>query len=203
MIAPEGRFIVGSALIASVAATAWVGPLRSLPLWVMAFALFALFAERRRQVSNLASDIACPADGVVDRVTNAVDPWFERPAIIVGLRTAFPGVFSLRSPVDGKVCRYWTEVDAAEDFLPSPTCYALGLETDRGEEIVIAVASDHRHSRYKNNVAPGERIGKGGRSGFVYLASRVDLYLPDNVECTAQVGQKVRAGTDVIAQFPL
>ncbi|MCH9670482.1 MAG: hypothetical protein K0U93_03445 [Gammaproteobacteria bacterium] len=200
MIAPEGRFIVVCAAGAAVVATAWGGFLGAAPLWLIAGGLAYLFVEPRRRVSNTASQIASPVDGIVEAVAPVTDPWLQRDALHVVIKISFPGVLALRSPIDGKVAQFWTKSDEA-DFLPSPTCYALALETDRGQTIVVAVESTHRHSRFKSDVAPGERVGKGLRYSFVYLASRAELYLPAGSEAQVAVGDRVLAGSGVLAEI--
>ena len=46
---------------------------------------------------------------------------------------------------------------------------------------------------------PGERIAQGERYGFIRFGSRVDTYVPVNSQLNVELGNKVKAGTDIIA----
>jgi hypothetical protein len=50
--------------------------------------------------------------------------------------------------------------------------------------------------------APGERVGHGERSGFIYFASVIDLLLPEDSELLAQDGQLADAAESILAQLP-
>jgi phosphatidylserine decarboxylase len=43
-------------------------------------------------------------------------------------------------------------------------------------------------------VQTGERLARGQRFGMIRFGSRVDLYLPRDVEIMVALGQKVQAG---------
>ncbi|MEM7253612.1 MAG: hypothetical protein AAF493_19520 [Pseudomonadota bacterium] len=200
MIAPEGRVLVGVSVAASVIATAWAGWWPASPLWLVSGGLARLFYEPVRGVSGVGSHVTGAVDGTVVAVEAADDPWYERPALRIGVELRFPGIAPLRAPIDGRVDEFWTELKH-EAFLASPTCYTLGLVTDREERVTVAVSSRHRHSRYRSNVSPGERVGKGIRTGFVYLADRLDLYLPPGAQPNVQTGDRCRANSTVLADL--
>ena len=65
--------------------------------------------------------------------------------------------------------------------------------------MAYTMVSSRSHSRLKLDQAPGERVARSRRSGFVYFASGVDVLLPANSRAEVQVGQEVRAGAGVIA----
>jgi phosphatidylserine decarboxylase len=44
-------------------------------------------------------------------------------------------------------------------------------------------------------------LKKGQRYGLICFGSRLDVYLPDDVEIAVAVGDKVKAGTSLIGQF--
>ena len=49
---------------------------------------------------------------------------------------------------------------------------------------------------------PGQTVTRGEKFGMIKLGSRTELVLPaDAVEVTVQVGDKVRAGADVVARW--
>jgi phosphatidylserine decarboxylase len=44
-------------------------------------------------------------------------------------------------------------------------------------------------------------VRKGQRFGMICFGSRLDVYLPDDVETRVSVGDKVKAGSSVIGGF--
>ncbi|HHJ06948.1 MAG TPA: phosphatidylserine decarboxylase family protein, partial [Anaerolineae bacterium] len=47
----------------------------------------------------------------------------------------------------------------------------------------------------------GDDLSAGQRVGLIKFGSRVDLFLPLDVEITARAGQKVRGGQTVVARW--
>ena len=47
----------------------------------------------------------------------------------------------------------------------------------------------------------GGELTRGERYGFIKFGSRVDLYLPLNTSIKVQLGQKVKNGESIIAEF--
>jgi phosphatidylserine decarboxylase len=47
----------------------------------------------------------------------------------------------------------------------------------------------------------GERLWRGQRIGMIRLGSRVDVFLPDDVEALIKRGDKVRAGKTPVARW--
>ena len=45
----------------------------------------------------------------------------------------------------------------------------------------------------------GDRLERAQRFGMIKFGSKVDVYLPPSLKCTAKIGQKVAAGQTVIA----
>jgi phosphatidylserine decarboxylase len=50
-------------------------------------------------------------------------------------------------------------------------------------------------------VKAGDRLARGQRFGFIRFGSRVDVYLPITARVSAALGEKVYAGSSVLATF--
>jgi phosphatidylserine decarboxylase len=50
-------------------------------------------------------------------------------------------------------------------------------------------------------VKAGDKLSRGQRFGFIRFGSRVDVYLPLNARVRAALGEKVYAGTSVLASL--
>ena len=48
---------------------------------------------------------------------------------------------------------------------------------------------------------PGQAVSRGAKFGMIKLGSRTELILPAGVEVTVAVGDKIRAGSDVVARW--
>jgi phosphatidylserine decarboxylase len=49
-------------------------------------------------------------------------------------------------------------------------------------------------------VEPGQKLEQGERLGMICFGSRVDLYLPLDAEIQVKVGDRVKAGSSVVAR---
>ena len=93
---------------------------------------------------------------------------------------------------------FFTILGATDAPPNSPTAYVMWVQTDELEDVSTCVAT-YRYSRYRGSFAPGERIGQGSRSGFVFFSSLVTVYMPPGTLVRVETGAKVRIGTSVIA----
>jgi phosphatidylserine decarboxylase len=48
---------------------------------------------------------------------------------------------------------------------------------------------------------PGDKIFPGERIGVIKFGSRMDVYFPDDAEIIVQMGQHVKAGETILAEF--
>ena len=51
-------------------------------------------------------------------------------------------------------------------------------------------------------VKAGDRLARGERFGFIRFGSRVDVYLPPDSRPRVAIGDKVKAGSSVLAELP-
>ena len=55
--------------------------------------------------------------------------------------------------------------------------------------------------RIVSYVKPGQPLEKGERLGMICFGSRVDLYLPPEAEILVKVGDRVKAGSSIVAKW--
>lgn len=196
LIAREGwlsLFLVGG-----VAATVLyqIGWLWSVPLWVLIGVLLFLFRDPARIVPAAPLAVVSPADGRVTLVETCHDSYLEREARRVTIRMHPYGVFSTRSPAEGKMLEPKRDSSTSAD-VP----HGVWLQTDELDDLVIVMNRGPLRNPPRCYVRFGERVGQGQRCGFITLGSTVDIYLPLNSRIKVQEGDRVRAGADVIAQL--
>jgi phosphatidylserine decarboxylase len=52
------------------------------------------------------------------------------------------------------------------------------------------------------DVHPGDRVRRGERFGMIMFGSRVDFFLPADVRPVVKAGDRVHAGSTVVAETP-
>jgi phosphatidylserine decarboxylase len=76
----------------------------------------------------------------------------------------------------------------------------LGLENTHGNVIIKQIAGIIAR-RIVCKVKTGDTVKAGQRFGMIQFGSRVDLFLPENVEIKVKLHQKVKAGETIIGIF--
>ena len=196
LIAREGWLSLLLAAGLAAAVLYQLGWLWSLPLWAAIAALLFLYRDPARQVPAMPSAVVSPADGRVTTVEAVKDPYLDRDARRVSIRMHPYGVFSTRSPAEGKMLEPRLP-EAAAAGMP----HGVWLQTDEGDDLVIVMNRGLLRNPPRCYVRFGERVGQGQRCGFITLGSTVDLYLPLNSRVKVRAGDRVHAGADVIAQL--
>jgi phosphatidylserine decarboxylase len=55
--------------------------------------------------------------------------------------------------------------------------------------------------RIVSYVQPAQHLERGERLGMICFGSRVDLYLPPEAEILVKVGDRVKAGSSIVAKW--
>lgn len=196
LIAREGWlsiFLVGGAAAAVLFEYGWAW---SLPLWVLVLALLLMFRDPARDVSAAPMAVVSPADGRIQSIETVRDPYIDRDAQRITIRMHPYGVFSTRSPAEGRMLEP-RRTTADGQVLP----HGVWLQTDEGDDLVIVMNRGPLRNPPRCYVRFGERVGQGQRCGFITLGSTIDLYLPASSRMRVHPGDRVHAGADVIAQL--
>jgi phosphatidylserine decarboxylase len=193
VIAKEGLMPVLASVLAAVLVMQFAGFYASLAFWVLSLLLALIFRDPARDIPAVPLAIVCPADGRVSAISMTHDPYLDRPAIRVVIQMNSYGVFSTRSPVDGKVLE--------PPNIPPRVPHGVWLRTNEGDDIVLVMSRGRLHSTPRCYVRIGDRVGQGQRCGFIHLGGQVDLYLPESSRTLVTAGDWVQGGSDVIAKL--
>ena len=175
-------------------------------VWVVAF-----FRDPNRETPSGANLVICPADGRLLPIVDAAPPpelglgEEKRPRLSI-----FMNVFNVhvnRIPCNGTVTslayRPGKFINASFDKASAENeRMGLRLKTDGGDEIAVVQIAGLVARRIVCNVQEGQTVCRGDRFGIIRFGSRVDVYLPDGARVLASVGQNVKAGETVLADFP-
>jgi phosphatidylserine decarboxylase len=206
LIAREGwPFLAGSvvlaALITWLAGWAWASP-----LWLLALFVLQFFRDPPRQVPIGEGIVLSPADGRIVAVEQTRDPWLDRQALKISVFMNVFNVHSNRSPVDGEVKGRWYNpgafVNAALDKASTENeRNALWFRTADGRDVTCVQVAGLVARRILCYVKEGDSLKRGQRYGFIRFGSRLDVYLPTDAKPRVGLGDKVKAGSDVLAEF--
>lgn len=187
-IAPEGWLLIGALLLAAALALEAAQPLLAL-LAAIPTPLLARYTrdlDRRSPAKPLG--VLAPVDGRICFRRECHDPWLGREAIRVGVAVSPWGNYLLRAPVEGEVLS-----------VPGTPATVSRLQTDEGEDILIAVSRGWLLGARPVWVPFGERVGQGKRCGLRRLARQIDIYLPAESRVEVALGQTIRCGETVLA----
>ncbi len=195
-IAREGLLLLLATVLAAVVVLHLFGLQASLLLWGLGLLILVVFRDPEREIPSQPMAVVSPADGRVTSVSTTRDPYLGRDSIRVTLRMNLWGVFTTRSPVEGKILQPPGTPENAR--MP----HGVWLQTDEGDDVVMVMMRGRLRNAPRCYVRIGERIGQGKRCGFVHLGGQVDVYLPERSRLAVAVGDWVRSGSDVIATLP-
>ncbi len=205
IIAREGWPFLAISLTASIAASIfclyW-----SIPLWIISLFVLQFFRDPSREVPTQANAIVSAADGKVIVVEKAYDEFLKREALKISVFMNVFNVHSNRSPLDGTVQQRWyfpgKFVNAALAKASTENeRNALWLKTQDGQDVTCVQIAGLVARRILCYVDQGAPLHRGQRYGFIRFGSRVDLYLPLTATPKVSLGDKVSAGSTILAEL--
>jgi len=211
-IAPEGwPFIrVALALDAALAIVWYSWPGWSAVLFVLGVLLTiwvaAFFRDPERTGPRGDGLIVAPADGRVCGIAQVEEPvYLHQLATRVSIFMSVLNVHVNRYPVAGEieVVHYnpgqFTVASHDKASLVNEQA-SIGILGPRGPVLVRQIAGSIAR-RIVTDAAPGDHAVQGERLGMIRFGSRVDLFFDPAVPVKVALGQQVRAGVTVIAEY--
>lgn len=168
--------------------------------------LLSFFRDFPRKISAKEYEFVSPADGKIVELTT-----IEKSQIYGGKCakiSIFMSIFDAhvnRSPYSGVI----KKIEYKEGkFLNAMSTQAtienesntLWLDTDKGTIIIRQIAGLIAR-RIVCNVSEGESLELGEKFGMIKFGSRVELFLPPEIELYVKLNDKVYAGTSILGKF--
>ena len=206
LLAREGWAHVLIVAVATLAVQYYVGTLAAAPLWLALVFVLQFFRDPPRAIPQAPGLVVCPADGRVIAVGVVEDPYLKRQALRISVFMNVFNVHSNRMPVAGQVQQIWYHpgsfVNAALAKASAENeRNAVALRTDDGRDAVVVQVAGLIARRILCYVQPNQAVARGERYGFIRFGSRVDVYLPAATRPRISLGDKVKGGCDVLAEF--
>jgi phosphatidylserine decarboxylase len=212
--APWGRaelLIFGLPLLAATVLLAvffWY--LAWLPAALLAFIVY-FFRDPARTIPDDPGILVSPADGTVTEITPVpYDEYLGGPGVRIGMFLSIFNVHLNRAPVECRVIelRYhpgkFLNAMLPESSTDNENMWiALEEEQPPHRKLIVRQVSGKIARRIVCALRPGETLPQGHKFGMIKFGSRTELILPasDDLQIAVAVGQKVRAGTTVMARW--
>ena len=143
--------------------------------------------------------ISSPVFGTVISVDEVDDVWVSRRAQQISIKMSFLDIYSIRSPIEGKVVNQWTRRPDSDN---NGRLFAFRVRSDEGDEVVVVLKLNFLTAFFfRFYVHSGERLGHGQRCGYLYFGGNVEVLIPQNSKINIEPGQHVNSGSGVIAQL--
>jgi phosphatidylserine decarboxylase len=172
------------------------------------FLLLYFFRDPRREIPSDPRAIVSPADGTVVDVTRIEHYEFLGvPAVRVGIFLSIFNVHINRAPLAGRVVDMHYEPGQFLNAMRPESAERnefmwIGFEQIEppGQRFAVRQISGMLARRIVCPLEPGKTVARGEKFGMIKLGSRTELILPaDLVEICVRPGDKVHAGSDVVA----
>jgi len=210
---PEGRKYVLIAGAATLLGLWWFGwfvawPLVGLTVWVAAF-----FRDPVRVTPQGEGLVIAPADGLITMIQRVPVPrelagengLGDAPLVRVSIFMSVFDVHINRTPIAGTIRQV---VYISGKFLNADLDKAS--EENERQHIVVEGRDGRRIGftqiaglvarRILGFVKPGDMVATGQRIGLIRFGSRVDVYLPDDIQPQVALGQRSVAGETVLGR---
>ncbi|MEJ2060318.1 MAG: phosphatidylserine decarboxylase [Gammaproteobacteria bacterium] len=194
-IAPEGRLLLLTAAALAAVVHYFFGAAVAAPFWGLTVLVLIMFRIVPRHVQASPLGIVSPVDGHVTAVHRQTDPFLKRDSLVIELEQRLLGEFNIHSPTEGRVMDVWYPGANPEQ----PGRFAVRVQTDEGDDVVVAIGVGGWTSVVHCSLQTGHRIGQGHRCGFAGFLRPVTIYLPANSQPQVQAADRVRWGRSVLA----
>ena len=206
MAAGGVRFIIAAAFVTGVFALIGCTVLTLISLLATAFICW-FFRDPDRLIPDEDKTVVSPADGKIiisEKVENS--PLDSGACLKVSIFMSVFNVHVNRLPCSGTVEKilyypgkfFNASLDKASD---QNEHNALFLETDNGQRICVIQIAGLVARRIICDIKVGEKGEQGQRFGMICFGSRLDVYLPLDTQIDVSCGDKVKAGTSILAHL--
>ncbi|MBT6818402.1 MAG: phosphatidylserine decarboxylase [Nitrosomonadales bacterium] len=207
IIAKEGWLYIIIILFISIYLTL-INSSISVLFWIISIFIIQFFRDPKRKISDKKNVIVSGADGRVIAINETFDPYQKKKSIKVSVFMNVFNVHSNKAPVDGIILKKiyfpgkFLNAALSKASLENERCAIIIQSKNNSKRIITCVQIAGLVARrilcYKET---GDELTRGERYGFIKFGSRVDLYLPLNTSIKVQLGQKVKNGESIIAEF--
>ena len=170
--------------------------------WVLWF-----FRNPTRTIPDAPRSIVSPADGRVMEIHEEEEREYCKERVI--RVSIFLNIFNVhinRIPFTGEIMktgfipgRYLPAMKPAASQLNHR--HAILIRTSTGRQMLVVQIVGLIARRIRCWVKIGDQVTRGDRFGLIQFGSRVDIFLPLDVNLRVQVGDHVKGGSSILGEF--
>lgn len=197
--AREGLPWIGLAVLVTALAWQQVGPAAaSLPAAIVTW-LLLVFRDPHRRIPASPLGIVSPVDGKVVEVVLSDQGVVRQEVHRITIRVDSFGTYTARSPVEGKVMDLHSDLpDDSRAIDP----HGLWVRTDEAQDVLLQFRGNRFGLAPRAFLRFGERVGQGQRCAYLRLTRLAEVQLPLDSRVLVTAGQRVRAGSELLARLP-
>jgi phosphatidylserine decarboxylase len=201
----EGYYFGLPLLLLGVAALFFHWNATGIVLVLLALFVFSFFRDPERVIPSEPGAVVSPGDGRVVVIQD--EDYGGRPGRRVSIFLAVWNVHVNRAPCAGVI----TEME----YRPGKFVAAMRERAStENEQNIFRLSSEAGELMFKQIAGliarrvvswkkAGDTVARGERIGLVRFGSRVDLWVPQEAEILVKLGQNVKGGSTVIANWPV
>jgi len=170
----------------------------------LALFVFSFFRNPDRLIPAAPGAVVSPGDGRVVVVRD--EDYDGKPGKRVSIFLAVWNVHVNRAPAAGRIVKmeyrpgkFRAAMRASASAENEQNIFTLATESG---ELVFKQIAGLIARRVVSWKKPGDIVERGERVGLVRFGSRVDLWVPREAEIVVKVGQNVKGGSSVLANWP-
>jgi phosphatidylserine decarboxylase len=206
-IEPAGYpYILAAAFTTAVLALLGLTTLTVIGL-VVTFGVCGFFRDPDRLIPDQPGALVSPADGKVI-LAGVVEksPYYAGPVMKISIFMSVFNVHVNRVPFDGLVKKidyypgkfFSANLDKAS---LENEHNAVFIEMENGKPLCVVQIAGLIARRIICKIQPGDQLTRGQRFGLICFGSRLDVYLPTEIELKVAVGDKVQAGASILGHI--
>ncbi|WP_168464058.1 phosphatidylserine decarboxylase [Wolbachia endosymbiont of Ctenocephalides felis wCfeT] len=163
------------------------------------------FRDPARAVPNNEDLIISPADGIVTKIEEDVSVE-DQKFTLVSIFLSVLNVHVNRVPISGKIKELNYKKGKFVSAMSNKSSnenekQVIVIEYQEGKEIIVEQIAGLIARRIVCNLSVSQSVKAGERFGIIRFGSRVNLYIPSNVEVRVSEGQTVVGGETIIASL--
>ncbi len=206
-IAVEGYpFVLGAAFVTLVLALlSWKIP-ALLALGITFFVAY-FFRNPQRLTPDGENLVVAPADGVVIYLGNAPEKHLGEEMLKISIFMSVFNVHINRVPLSGRVLDTFYVRGKFLDVRDEKATFeneqsGMVLETEKGQKIVVVQVAGLIARRIISYPEKGDILRRGSRYGLIRFGSRLDVFLPKDIDLRVAIGDRTVAGETVLGCLP-
>lgn len=169
--------------------------------------ILQFFRSPRRLIMTNDNHVIAPADGKVVVIEEVEEPeFFNEKRKQVSIFMSPVNVHINRNPISGMVTYFkyhpgkylvaWHPKSSTENERTT-----IVVTAKNGTSILLRQIAGALAKRIVWYLQAGEEVKQGEELGFIKFGSRVDVFLPLDAKINVTIGEKVKGGSTVIAEF--